>query len=53
MIILAGSVILKKHFTNDLDNDTLFGITSTGYSKILMGIEYIQQHFNHMTEHLC
>lgn len=52
MIILAGSVMLEKHFDNDLDNDTLFGITSTGYSNNLMGMEYIQ-HFNRMIEHSC
>jgi hypothetical protein len=49
MIILSGSVLLQKHFNNNLDDKTLFGITSSGYSNNLMGMEYIQ-HFNKMTE---
>jgi hypothetical protein len=49
MIILAGSVMLEKHFQNDLDDNTLLGITVTGYSNDIMGMEYIQ-HFHKMTE---
>jgi len=49
MIILTSTVLLEKHFTNDLEDDTLIGITTTGYSNNLMGIEYIE-HFNKMTE---
>jgi len=41
MIILSSAVMLEKHFSNDLDDNTLFGITSSGYSNNLMGIEYI------------
>jgi hypothetical protein len=45
MLILSGSVMLQKHFDNDLDNDTLFGITYSSYSNAILGIEYIK-HFD-------
>jgi hypothetical protein len=49
MIILAGSVLLEKHFDNNLKENTLLGITSIGYSNNLMGMEYIR-YFHKMTE---
>ena len=49
MLILAGSVMLEKHFDNDLDDDTLIAMTATGYSNDIMGLEYLK-HFNKMTE---
>jgi len=48
MIILAGSILLEKHFDNNLDDNTLIAITSIGYSNNLMGMEYLQ-HFQRMT----
>ena len=48
MLILSGSIMLEKHFDNDLDNDTLFRITHSGYSNVIIGIEYIK-HFNKIT----
>jgi len=51
IIILSRTVILKKHFNNDLDDDTLITITSSRYSNNLIGMEYIQ-YFNRITEHL-
>ncbi len=41
MIILSGAIMLEKHFSNDLDDNTLFRITSSRYSNNLIGIEYI------------
>jgi DDE superfamily endonuclease len=49
MLILAGQTHLEKFFANDLEDDTLLGVTTTGYSNDLMGLEYIE-HFNKMTE---
>jgi hypothetical protein len=45
MIILAGSIMLEKHFDNNLEDDILMAITSSGYSNNLMEMEYIW-HFN-------
>ena len=45
MLILSGSIMLEKHFDNDL---TLFGITHSGYSNAIIGVEYIK-HFDKMT----
>jgi hypothetical protein len=48
MLILSGSIMLQKHFDNDLDNNTLFGITHFSYLNVIFGVEYIK-HFNKMT----
>ena len=39
MLILAGSLFLQKHFENDLDENTLFGISNTGYSNSNLSME--------------
>ena len=48
MLILSGSIMLQKHFDNGLDNNTLFGITHSGYSNAILGVKYIK-HFDKMT----
>jgi hypothetical protein len=48
MLILSGSVMLQKHFDNDLDNNTLFGITHSSYSNAILSVKYIK-HFNKIT----
>ena len=40
--------MLEKYFDNDLEDDILMAITSSGYFNNLIGIEYIR-HFNRMT----
>ena len=45
MLILTGSILLQKHFQNDLEADTLIGINKTGYSNSNMSMEWIR-HFN-------
>jgi hypothetical protein len=40
MIILAGSVLLEKHFNNDLDDDVLFATSESGYSNAHLGMEW-------------
>jgi hypothetical protein len=52
MLILSGSIMLEKHFDNDLDDNTLFGITHSGYSNAIIGIEYIK-HFDNDGEINC
>jgi hypothetical protein len=48
MLILFGFVMLKKHFNNNLDNNTLFGIIYFGYSNTIISVKYIK-HFNKIT----
>ena len=48
MLILFGSIMLQKHFDNDLDNNTLFGITHSGYLNAILSVEYIK-HFDKIT----
>jgi hypothetical protein len=40
--------MLQKHFDNNLDNNTLFGITHSGYSNAILSVKYIK-YFNKMT----
>jgi len=41
MIILARVILIEKYFNNNLDNNSLLAITSSGYSNNLIGNEYI------------
>jgi hypothetical protein len=45
MLILFGLIMLQKHFNNNLDNNTLFGIIYSGYSNAILSVKYIK-HFN-------
>jgi hypothetical protein len=49
MIILTSTVLLEKHFANDLKDNSLISITVTSYSNDLISMKYIK-HFNKMTE---
>jgi hypothetical protein len=40
--------MLQKHFDNNLDNNTLFGITHSGYLNTILNVEYIK-HFDKIT----
>jgi hypothetical protein len=40
--------MLQKHFNNNLDNNTLFGITHSSYLNAIFSVEYIK-HFNKIT----
>ena len=40
--------MLQKHFDNGLDNNTLFGITHSGYSNAILDVKYIK-YFDKMT----
>ena len=51
MLILSSSIMQQKHFENDLDDNTVFGITHSGYSNAMIGVEYIK-HFDKMTAKL-
>jgi hypothetical protein len=51
MLILFGSIMLQKHFNNNLDNNTLFGITHSGYLNVILGVKYIK-HFDKITAKL-
>jgi hypothetical protein len=51
MLILSGLSMLQKHFNNNLDNNTLFKITHSGYSNAIFSVEYIK-HFNKITAKL-
>jgi hypothetical protein len=48
MLILSGSVMLKKYFDNNLDNNTLFRITHFSYLNAIISVKYIK-HFNKIT----
>lgn len=41
--------VKKKHFKNDMDDDTLMAMTSTGYIDNTLGLLWLQ-HFNKMTK---
>jgi hypothetical protein len=51
MLILSGSIMLQKHFDNDLDNNILFEITHFSYSNAILSVEYIK-YFNKITAKL-
>jgi hypothetical protein len=51
MLILSGSIMLQKHFNNDLDNNTLFRITHFGYLNAILSVKYIK-YFNKITAKL-
>jgi hypothetical protein len=48
MLILKGEVLLEKYFDNDLDNDTLFATSSSGYSNEGLAMKYLI-HFDNQT----
>ena len=48
MIILAGSVLMKKHFDNHINDDVLFSISDSGYINSYLCIEWLR-HFNKQT----
>jgi len=41
MIILAGSVLMEKHFNNYIDDDVLFALSKTGYTNAYLTIEWL------------
>jgi DDE superfamily endonuclease len=45
MIILAGTVLMEKHFNNMIDNGILFAISESGYSNAYLGLEWLK-HFD-------
>jgi hypothetical protein len=45
MIIFKGAYHLRKYFDNDLDEDTLFARSESGYTNDILGIKYLE-HFN-------
>jgi hypothetical protein len=51
MFILSGSIMLQKHFDNNLDNNTLFRIIYSSYLNAILDVEYIK-HFNKITAKL-
>jgi hypothetical protein len=48
MIIFKGAYHLRKHFDNDLDGDTLFARSSTGFSNDRLALVYLK-HFDRFT----
>jgi hypothetical protein len=48
MIILAGTVLMEKHFDNAIDDDVLFAISESGYSNAYLGLEWLK-HFDRQT----
>jgi esterase/lipase superfamily enzyme len=49
MIIFKGVYHLRKHFENDIDSDTLFAHSPTGYLNDRLGLKYLE-HFNKFTK---
>jgi hypothetical protein len=39
MIILARTVLIKKHFNNIIDNNVLFAISKSSYLNVYLGLE--------------
>jgi hypothetical protein len=48
MIILAGSVLMEKHFDNHINYDVLFSISDSGYINSYLCMEWLR-HFNKQT----
>ena len=48
MLILKEDVLLERHFENDLENETLFAISLTGYSNKDLSMKYLI-HFHNNT----
>jgi hypothetical protein len=49
MIVMAGKVMLEKHFDNNLDSHTLLGVSESGYSNDVLGLKWLH-HFHRFTE---
>lgn len=49
MIIIAGKVMLEKHFENSLHSDTLLAVSESGYSNDVLGLRLLH-HFHCFTE---
>jgi len=49
MIIMAGKVMLEKHFDNSLNSDTLLAVSESGYSNDVLGLKWLH-HFHRFTE---
>jgi hypothetical protein len=52
MIIFAGAYHLQRYFTNDMDKNTLFARSETGFSNDKLGVKYLE-HFNRFTKDQC
>jgi len=49
MIIFKGAYHLRKHFDNDIDSNTLFAQSLTGFFNNKLGLKYLK-HFNKFTK---
>jgi hypothetical protein len=49
MIIFKGAYHLRKHFENDIDGDTLFARSLTGFSNDKLRLKYLE-YFNRFTK---
>lgn len=49
MIIFKGAYHLQKHFKNNIDGDTLFARSPTGYLNDKLRLKYLE-HFNKFTK---
>jgi esterase/lipase superfamily enzyme len=51
IIIFSGAYYLCRYFDNDIDGDTLFARSDSGYSNNKLGLKYLE-HFNRYTKNL-
>jgi hypothetical protein len=51
IIIFAGAYHLRKYFDNDMDGNTLFARSPTGFSNHRLGLVYLK-HFNKVHKRL-
>ncbi|PMD59620.1 uncharacterized protein K444DRAFT_529683, partial [Hyaloscypha bicolor E] len=45
-LILKGEILLEEYFNNDLDTETVFAISSTGYTNNVLSLKYIKHFHN-------
>jgi hypothetical protein len=51
-LILKGEILLEEHFNNDLDTESVFATSSTGYTNDVLSLKYIKYFHNQIYRHI-
>jgi len=51
-LILKGEILLEEHFNNDLNTESVFAISSTGYINNILSLKYIKYFYNQIYRYI-
>jgi hypothetical protein len=51
-LILKGEILLEEYFNNDLNTETVFAISSTGYINNVLSLKYIKYFYNQIYRYI-